>query len=211
MNKYVKMGVAVIGGAALLSAGVLGGFVLDNPEPVVNETLVTNLLVAEQKILELENIEPKVIVRNNTIIKEVNVTKEVEVEKEIEVDNGDLEFVLDRLEDKEIIEDANEIVEELKAEDKAFESALDFLKDEKEFFDLLEEENIIDDENDVKIIRIYSDFEDVDVIESDFDDNEYSFDIRVKIEDLEDEVKKYVIATIEVEDNEVSIKNVVEE
>lgn len=187
MNKIYKVGGAILGGAALISAGILGGFVMDNPE-VIN-------------VVQTVEVEKEVFV-------EVPINVEVEKLVEVLVDNGDMAWAFDRMEDKSIISDASEILAELKAEDNALSMALSELGNTEKLFDMLEEENLIVDEDEVSIIRTFSDFEDVNITVSNFDDEEYSFDIRLKIEDLKDEEKKYIIATVAIEDSEAELLNV---
>jgi hypothetical protein len=193
-------------GAVALGLGIVAGTVLGAVAYNPVQEIPVEVIKYQTKTVEVP-VE---------VIKEVNVTKEVfvEVEKEVfvEVDNGDMAFVLERLEDKAIIADADEIVAELKAEDKALEMAFAYVDDNRdELFDLLEDEGIVSDEDDVKIIKVFKDFEDVTIIDSDFDDEEYEFVLRYKIEDTDDEVKKFVLVTVGVEDNEVEILSVVEE
>jgi hypothetical protein len=83
-------------------------------------------------------------------------------------------------------------------------------EDESDIFDLLEDEGIISDEDEASIVKIYKDFEDIEVSESDFDDEQYEFKITAKIEDEDDDVKKKVEFTIEVEDGEAEITDVKE-
>jgi len=188
----IKNKIYSIGGAILIGAAGLGvGFLLDNPDVIV-----------ETKTVE---VEKEVFVE---VPVEVIVEKIVEVETIVEVDNGNMQWAFDRMEDKSIIDDANEILTELRAEDKAFSMALTALEDETELFDVLEDANLVEDEAEVELIRVYSDFEDVTVLNSDFDDSEYSFDIRLKIEDLDAEEKSYVIATVSIEDGEAIIESV---
>lgn len=157
---------------------------------------------------------PYEVVKTEYVDVEVPTPYEVEkiVEKEVfvEVDNGDMAFVLERLEDQGVISDAEEIVAELKAEDAALRTALAEL-DTDDLFDMLEEKGIVEDEDEVKIIKIYNDYEDVEVVESNFDDGEYQFNVKFKIEDLETDEKKYVVAALKFEDSEFELLDVFEE
>ena len=153
------------------------------------------------------------------VIKEVpvNVTEYVEVpvnvtvEKIVNVTIEDETFkalACDRL----LYDDLNECVEEVSAEEAALNLALEFIEDEFEgdIADEMEDALIVDDEDDVSHIKTYNDFEDIEVIESDFDDNEYEFMIKVKYEDTDADEKKYVYVTLSVEDGEVDIESVEE-
>lgn len=181
-------------GLGLIAGATIGAFAFPT-EVVVKEPVI----VEKEKLVEVP------------VIEYVNITKEVPVESfiEVEVDNGDMDFVLCRLEDKDIIEDCDEIVAELKAEDKALALALEAI-DDADFLDMLEDENIIKDEDEAEVIKVYSDFEDVEILRSDFDDEEYKFRFEVKVEDLDKEVKKKVLVTVSVEDGDVELLKVAE-
>lgn len=186
MKKSTKIVGSVLSGLALLGAGIMGGFALDNPqtlEPLVHTEYVDKIVYQD-------------------------VVVEVEKEVRVEVDNGDMDFVLCRLEDKDVINDCDEIVEELKAEDFALTLALKALNDEDKVFDMLEDEDLISDEDDAEVIKLYDDFSQVEILNSDFDDNEYEFKIKMKVEDLDEEVKSRVWFTVSVEDGEAEITSV---
>lgn len=189
-------------GAVALGLGIIAGTVLGAVVYNPVQEIPVYVTQYEEKIVEVP-VE---------VIKEVEKIVEVEKEVIVQVDNGDMDFILCRLEDKLIIEDCDEIVAELKAEDEAIKQAFDFVNKNKiELFDLLEDEGIIADEDDVKLIKVYNDFEDVNIIKADFDDEEYELELRYKIEDLEDEVKKFILVTVSIEDGEAKIDSVVEE
>jgi hypothetical protein len=164
------------------------------------------------KVIEIDNpvIVPGPVQFVDKIV-EKEVEKIVEVDKIIEVDNGDMAFVLERLEDKEVIADAEEIVKELKYEDKAIKGSFAFVEDNlDDLFDMLEDEGIVNDEDDVKVIKVYNDFEDVRIIESNFDDAEYQFGLKFKVEDTDEEVKKYVEVVVKYEDGDFELESVSE-
>ncbi len=201
MNKKIKFDWKKAGAIAL-GAFVIGGTAGALAFPV--HKVETKIVAADPIIINDTKIVEKEV--------PVEVIKEIEVEKLVEVDNGDMDFVLERLEDKAIIDDASEIVAELKAEDFAIAQAFNFVDDNRDdLFDMLEDKGIISDEDDVKIIKVYDDFEDVSIVQSDFDDEEYEFILRYKVYDEEDEVKKYINVTIEIEDGDIELSDVVEE
>lgn len=225
-NNVAKKALAIAGAVAVAGAGVLGGIAYSNAQDntelqsqiitlqsqlnttqgVVDEQSEL-IVVQEQNISELNNQTPEVITEyvNQTVTEYVNQTVEVPV------DNGDMDFVLERLEDKMIISDAEDIVEEFKAEDSALEGAIDYVFAERdEFFDMLEDAGIVVDEDDVVIKKVYSDFEDVAIVESDFDDEKYEFTLKYSIEDLEDEVYKDVFVTVRQDFGEFEIVGVTE-
>ncbi len=187
MNNTTKKILAVAGAIVLAGSSIAVGFALDNPETV---TVTKEINVTKEVIVE---------VPVNVIVE-----KEVEVEKLVEVliDNGDMEYVLCRLEDKDIISDCDEIVAEFKAEDKALGLVFDYMNSE-EFKEDLEDENFVDDEEDARVYNIQKDFDDVTVVDSDFDNEEYEFTVDFKLEDLDEEDKFKMSATFKVEDGEV--------
>lgn len=138
----------------------------------------------------------------------VNVThtviKEVPVEKLVNVTVEDTTFKVmacDRL----MYDDLADCVKEVTAEDAALKLALNYINDEftGDIANDLEDEGIVNDERDVSLIKVYSDYEDIDVKTSNFDDNNYKFKIKIKYEDNHD--KKYVYATLSVDDGEVEV------
>lgn len=188
---------AVAGAVGIVAGTILGAVAFPVEKPVVVENTV---------VKQVEVPVPFVV--------EKNVTQVVEVEKlvEVPVDNGDMDFVLCRLEDKDIIEDCDEIVAELKAEDAALDMAFAYVDDNREeLFDMLEDEGLVGDEDDVEIVKVYNDFEDVEVIEADFDDEEYEFKLLYKVEDTDEEEKFKIEVTVKVEDGEVKIVSVDEQ
>jgi hypothetical protein len=139
---------------------------------------------------------------------EKNVTVEVPVEKivTVEVENKDMSFVCARLEDKAVIEDAADCVAELKAEDEALDLAVQEVKDE--LASEMEDAGIVDDEDDVTVDKVYSDYEDVEFLDSDFEDKDYmiQFEVKVEDDDLDEDYK--VLVKVRVEDSKAEIKSV---
>jgi len=207
MDKQTKKIIGLVGlGLTCTGAGLVGGFLLDTPTEVDVDSIkveafnlgVNSVTIPEPVVCETcevcETPDPIVI------------TKNITTEKIVEV--ADEEFIT-LLCDRDSYDDIKECEEEVKAEDEALKLAVAEI--EKEFADELEDADIVDDEDDVEIVRIYDDFADVDVKESDFDDEEYRFEIRVKIDDDEADKKKYVLFDVEVEDSEASIRKVKED
>lgn len=191
-----KIAAFAVSGVLAIAAGV-GISVLSDDSARVAEL--------EAAVSELQNQEP--------VIEFVNVTKEVEVPvnvtviKEIEVDNGKLALVTQRLEDMGIYEDADEVVAEIEAEDVAKASAIALV--EATFADELEDADLVGDEDDVELVKVYTDYEDVEIVKSDYDEGEYEFVIKAKVEDTEEDEKFYVEFTVEQEDGETTVKKVV--
>jgi hypothetical protein len=178
-----KIVAAVVGG--LVIGGAVGGAVgyLLQPEPV--------------QIVEYVDVVTEV-----EVIKEIpfNVT----VEKIVEVQNEEaLSLVCEKL----MYDDIVECEVELKAEDEAL--ALAFAEIESEGLDFVEDEGLFDDEDDLEFIRFYNDYDEVEVVKSDYDRDEYEFKIEVKIDDDETDDKYRVQYTVEVEDGEVEIVDAV--
>ncbi len=205
-------GVSIVMATGMVIAGGLGGYLINEtthtPEVVTVEVNKTIPVIVDKIVKVPYNVTKEVIV-NKTV--QVEVPYNVTVEKIVEVDNEDMEFVLCRLEDQNIIDDCDEIVEELKAEDAALKTAIEFLEESHDLFDMLEEEDIVEDEDRVSVVKIYSDFEDVEVLDSNFDNEFYKFEVKVKIEDEQKDVKKFINATVKVNDGEAVLEKVVED
>lgn len=192
MAKDIKNKVmAVLGGAVLLGAGLAGGFALDNPATI-------------EKVVEVP--VDRVVYQDKIVIKEVPsapIIKTETVEKVVE-DESFVQLLCDRM----VYDDIAECKEEVKAEDYALKLALYTLEDERLVFDMLEDEGIVADEDEVSIVKVYSDFEDIEIVESNFEKEEYEFAIKMKIKDDEADEKKYVIFNVEVSDGEVEVTDV---
>lgn len=187
----------IVGASALV--GAAGHALFANPEVIV-ETLEVVQLV-------------EVPVKGDDVIEYVNVTETVTetVTEFVEVDNGDMAFLLERLEDKAVIEDAEEIVEELKMEDAFIKGAFDFISSEQdELFDMLEKADLVRDEDEVEVVRVYEDFEDVEILRADFDDNEFKGNFLIKVEDLDRESKFKAVVKVKFEDGEFELVRVQE-
>jgi hypothetical protein len=183
-----KIVAAVAVGLGLVGAGIFGGLALAEPKTIT-----------ETQIVEVEKIVEKEV--------PVEVIKTVEVEKIVQVE--DLAF-LKLACDKLMYDDIMECKEEVSAENEALEFALALLDDENKLFDFLEDEGVIADENDAKVIRVYDDIEDIEVVESDFDGEEYEFKVALKVEDEDQDVKKKLLVTVHIEDGEGEFTDVEE-
>ncbi len=202
-NSISKKLIAFSLGALAIGAGIgiVGANQLMVPE-VINNTIV-------ETITETVEVPVEVVVEKN-----VTVEVPVEVEKIVEVvvtDNELVQATCDRL----FFDDIRDCQLEVKAEDSALNTAWDFLAEQLADDDFLEDElkdsGLIEDEDEVSIIKMYKDFEDIEVVESDYDDSEYEFILRVKIKDEEAELKKYLLFTVRVDDEEAEFIEVEEE
>jgi len=201
LNKKV-IGLGLVGLAVSGVAGAVVHELFDDDNQAQIEDLSGQIEVQDNLILALnesviaaENVEP--IVVNNTIEVEVPVVDEVM-----------LKLACDKL----LFDDLAECKEEIEAEDVAL--AMCFEEIDKEFADEdfledLEDDGIVEDKDEVRVVKVYDDFEDITISDSDFDDSEYEFVIKVKVDDEEADVKKYLNVTVEVEDGEVEITDVV--
>jgi hypothetical protein len=196
-SKVSSVVMAGVVASALIGAvgGAVGWDLIDSPE-VVTETVIKEVGIPYP-------------VKGDTVIEYVD--KEVIVEKEVPVDNGDMAFVLERLEDKDIIDDAEEIVQELKAEEAFAKGAFEFIESEsKELFDLLEDKGIVEDEDEVEILKLYTDFEDYNITKADYDDEEFIGLFVIKVEDLDEETKHKIEVKVKLEDDEFEFVKVSE-
>lgn len=197
-NKNFTKKALAIGAVALvagLGLGVAGVYTFDNPEPVV--------------VYKEVSVPVEVQVPVETIVEvPVETIVEVPVETIVEVDNGDMEFVLTRLEEQGVIADAEEIVAELKAEDAALALAIEEIRN-GDLFEMMEDAGLIVDDDEAFIKKISVDYEDVVVVNSDFDNNEYSFDIQVKVYDEDSEDYVYSTVFVEVIGDEAELISVI--
>lgn len=197
MSKVLKaIGIGVLG-AGIVVGSALGGAALKPTVVEIKEVPVPGEPIIVPQIVEVTKtviIPGETVFVNNTI-----------------VDDSKLDYVLDSLEERGVIEDAKEIVQEIESEDKAIADALEVLDNKENLFDMLEEANIVEDEDEVRVVKIYNDFEDIEIVKSDYDNKEYEFNIKIKVEDVDNEVKKYVICNIAIEDGEVELVSVSEE
>lgn len=185
-----KLVMASIAGALMLGVGGAAGYLLHQPEVEIKEVPVPTPFEVE-KIVEVEK---------EVLVEVAGAPVEVFVE-----DEEFLKKACDRL----MYEDIQECKEEVSAEDDAFKLALELLGDENKVFDVLEDEGLIADEDEAKLIKVYKDFEDVEVVESDFEEGDYEFKIKARVEDTDNDVKKKFVFTVKVSDGEAEIDGVV--
>lgn len=173
-NSVIKKVGAVVGGLALVSAGFVGGSFYS---PVEKEVQV---FVPQEVIVE----------------KVVEVPVEIEVEKIVSVEDP---YLKEALVARDIVDDEFDPVEVFMAEDMAIAKAI--AEAEDKLADMLDDAGLIKDEDDFEILRVYSDYEDIEVVKSDFEDEEYKFVIKFKVEDTKKEDKFYVLATVKVDED----------
>lgn len=198
MNKNTKKVVAMslIGVAGIGLGGVAGAMLF----PVENQ--VDNFIpYPVEKIVEVEKIV------NQTI--EVPVEVPVEVEKIVNVTVEDETFkqmACDRL----LYEDLIDCVKEVKAEDAAMKLAEEFIVEEfrNEIAYELDKAGIVDDYRDVKLVKIFNKFDEMEILYSSFKYKEYEFKYEVRINDDGD--RKNVFITLSVDDGDVEVLSVEE-
>ena len=193
MNKKSKVSPVVMAGVVVASAivGAVGGIVLYNPEPVI------------ETVYETVELPVEVQVKGDDVIQYVD--KEVIVE--VEVENTDSYDKLEAaLKDREIFDDAYSVLEQVGAEDEAIALAIAEIK--AELAEELEDEDFVNDEDDVDDIDIEEDFEDIEILRSDFEDEEYRFVFEVEFEDEDLDETFDLLVEVEVEDNHAKIRNI---
>jgi len=185
MVKQIKTSKKIIGVAlaGALVLGTIGGMVIPQTPTVVTEYINTTVEVPTEVVKE--------VIVNNTI-----------VEIETVEDTESIALTCDRL----LYEDIEECVEEVKAEDAALRLALEEI--EANYADELEDADLIKDEDKVEVVKMYTDFEDIEVVESNFKRDEYEFIIKGKFEDTKKDRKVYANFEVEVEDGEAKISKV---
>lgn len=191
-KKVVKTA-SLVGAGALLVGATIGGAIMYDASPA-----------------------PQIIEKNNTVVKEVPfevvkevvVEKPVEVVKEVKVGHEDLKLVVDYLVDTGVFDDKGDVIPEIKGLYNARSKVLEMLSDDDFVLDYLEDEGFISDEDDAKVLRIYKDLEDIEVVNSDFDDEEYEFLIKVKVEDEDEDEKFKLLFRVLFENGEAEIEEV---
>lgn len=184
----IKVAKAIGAAALLIGAGIGAGFALDNQAPIVKEIIKEVPLIV-----------------NTETIKEVEVPVNVTVVEEVFLEDIELlEKVCDRL----MFDDIKECREEVNAEDYALQDALNLINDEDELFDFLEDEGFVEDENDARLLKVYNDFDEVEVSSADFDDEEYEFVVKVRVEDEETDEKFRAYITVKVDEGEAEFVDV---
>jgi hypothetical protein len=204
-NKNNWKKAAAIAGAALI-VGLTAGAVM-HPFSPSQADLNKAVSQAESEAFNAgaASVEP--------IEKFVKVEVPVEVVKEVPVQVEVVKVVPDMateqaLCDRLMYEDQTECVREVKAEDKALEKAWAKLEKElsdKDFLEELEDEGLIADKDEVRIVKYYGDYEEVEVVNSDYDDDEYEFVLKAKLDDEEADEKVKVLFSVIVEDGEAEI------
>jgi hypothetical protein len=187
-NKLSKAIVALSGAALLVAGGLAGGLIgMNSVEPVEIEKIVT---VVEQVEVPVEVIKV--------------VEKEVQVETIVEVeDTAFKELACNKL----LYDDVVECVEEVTAEDKALQLALNYIEVEfKEISEELEDKDLVYKARHTDLVTVYDSASDVVVLESNFRGNKYEFQIEIKVNDDKD--KKSFDLTLRVEDGKVEILDI---
>lgn len=188
MEKNTKIIAGIAIGALVALSGVAAHDVFETPKTIEVEKNVT----VEVPYNVTEYVE---------VVKEVPVN--VTVEKEVIVEDESFkQLACDRL----LFDDVKECVEEVEAEANALDLAVAEI--EKELADFLDDEDLVKKDSDVRIIDIKSDFEDVTIVKSNFDNDKYVFEINVKFEDTRSEDKETRTVTVRVEDSEAEIISV---
>lgn len=182
--KKVACGVAIVG-MGLAGFG-LGGMIVEPEVKVITHNVT---LPAEKEFVMVE-----VPVVNETI-------KEVVVEDDTKIKYLEQKFI-----DMGIVDEDFSPMDVFMAEDVAMETAIQCAMDD--MADFMDDEGMIKDEDKFDIIAVYDDYEDVEIVKSDFEDEKYKFVIKFKVEDEKKEQKFKVLATVLVEDGEPELKSV---
>ena len=194
VGKALGLGALVIGSVGL---GALGGALL-TPEQT-QEAVVINATQGELDaafkagVTSVGNVTVEPVVITNTVEKEVVV----EVE-----DTAFLQLVCDRA----MFDDLTECKTEITAEDAALKLAIDEVK--KDFARELYREGLITDDRRADLIRVYDDFDKIEVVTSDFDRDRYEFVIDVRVEDDRTRDRADFSFTVKVDNGEARIVDV---
>lgn len=177
-----KIGIGVV--AALVAGAGVSGYFMSQPEP-----------------------EPVVITNEVIVTKEVPVVVEVpvEVENVVEVEDTDkIDYLSQRIIDMGLVDEDFSPIDVFMAEDFALAEAIECAI--KDMPDMLEDEDLIKDEDKMSVLKVYKDYEDVEIIKSDFEEGEYKFVIKFKIEDTKTDDKFKVFATVKVDEDVELVK-----
>lgn len=192
MNKIIKTIGIVAGAAGLIAAGAYG---------------------AVSYMGNVASCEPIYIEHNNTIIKEVekvvNVTVEVPVDNEklgtvldfVYDNDGDIEYIVDDLDNDEVQEIADRIVFINDAKSISVKAVEDDLFDEldREVYNISGEDIKFDDD-DMERLHIDDEFDEIIVDDVDFDDNDVDTIVTGSFE--QDDVKYDFEAVVKIRDGE---------
>jgi len=198
---------------------------MDNKILVVMAILLLTLgsvigaLAFPREVSVVKTIEVPVEVEKQV---EVIVEVPVEVEKIVEIDNGNLDLVLQYLEDnygsEDVFEDMENIVANIKMEDSMKNKAVQYVAEN--WFDLLDDFDYLDNELDdyrvreIRLYKIYSDAEDVELLDIDYNDNEAEVKVlfKVKAEDEDDnKVSLKLAVELKYEDEEFDVMDMYED
>jgi hypothetical protein len=184
MEKKTLAG-AIGAGAIAIGLGLAGGVALTEKDPVLVPYEVP--VPFEVPVIEFVEVEREIPV-------EVIITETVMFE-----DEEFLKLICDRL----MYDDLQECKAEVTAEDEALKEASSFLGNERKILRYLEDEWLIEDASEASLMRVYDSFEDVNIVYSDYEDNDYEFEIKVRIRDDGD--RKDFLFIVRVDEGRVSI------
>lgn len=198
MEKTNKKVIAALGVASVSLSALVGVAVHDATEtPDVRLVNVTKTEFINATSSELAEAFAKGVSSVEPIQVPYNVSVPVSFE-----DEAFKQLACDRL----MYDDISECVEEVEAESVAL--ALAVTEIETELAEELDDEDVVKKDSDVRIIEVRSDFEDVTVVKSNFDNDKYVFEIEVKYEDERKEDKETVTVKVIVEDSEAEIVSI---
>jgi len=209
MENKNKM-ILAVAGIGLIGAGALMGGILPNETevPYEVEKIVT-------QVVNLSSEQESIAFQNG--VNSVEVPKQVEVFTEVEVQSEDFKIVYDYMYDME--GDMSDVMDDLEDDEIELLAERVFLineaKDlsveeiEAELFDELDRDSIVlsdnstlyFDEDDMKKLRIDNDLDELEILESDFDNNEFT--VKVTGTFKQDDVYFNFEAEVEIEDNMV--------
>ncbi len=220
MKKQTKKTLAIVGAIAVGAGLALGGGLAGATMFPKTITEQVEIPVIQEKVVE-KIIEVQVPVEVEKIVNQT-------IEKIVEVDNGNLdevldyiydsdgniEYVLDDLDDDEV----DKIVDRIVMVNEAVKLGSDYIKDEladeldkEEFFLTGVNSTVTFDEDDVEKIKVKDDLDEIGILDTDFEDKQIEIVYLVDFE--QDGIDYRGVVSIEVEDNEVediSVVSVVE-
>jgi len=220
MKRNLKKLMALGLGAFVIGSGVgaFGNMLISQPnvQGMIDDAKLSGY--NEGFDMAINTIEPEVITETVEVIKEVPVN--VTVTETVYEDNGNLDMVLDYLEEfygsELIFEDAKEIVSNIEFEDMLRDEAALMVADQ--WFDLLDDEGFIDStfndyrSNEISLYNVY-DGEDIELSSLDYTDEEATVKVTIRVKANapdEDSVKENFEITLKYDKDGFEVRDVVQ-
>jgi len=182
LKKWQKVAGAVVTGAALLGAGVAGGYTLDQPVEVDVDGLKAAAFDEGKSSVDVDTIfaegaasvEPEIITETTEVEVEVDNENLDLVLEEIYDNEGDVSYLTDDLDDDEVDKIVDRIVFAQEVKELALKEVEDELADELDNEEItLEDDSEYEfDEDDFEKIRLDDNADEIEIRNVDYDDRD---------------------------------------